>query len=106
MLTEMSRLAGSIIMRVTYGHKVTGPDDPHITVSDAALASLEFTGVAGSYLVDSYPFLRHLPTWLPGMRFKTYAQEWRKLPMRMAQEPFEFTRGEMVRCFFHAISLI
>jgi hypothetical protein len=83
-------------MRTTYGYQVLETSDPHIVIADDALASLEFTGVAGNYLVDSYPFLQHLPTWLPGMKFKMQAEEWRKYPTRMAQEPFDWTRQQMV----------
>ncbi|CUA68608.1 O-methylsterigmatocystin oxidoreductase [Rhizoctonia solani] len=94
-ISQLKWLAGSIIMRTTYGYQVLETDDPHITIADDALASLEFTGVAGSYLVDSYPFLRHLPSWLPGMQFKRQAEEWSKYPARMAQQPFDWTREQM-----------
>ncbi|ELU38334.1 cytochrome P450 [Rhizoctonia solani AG-1 IA] len=93
--TLFPKLNGSIIMRTTYGYKVLETNDPHITIADDALASLEFTGVAGNYIVDSYPFLRHLPTWLPGMNFKKQAEEWSKYPARMAQEPFDWTKQQM-----------
>lgn len=83
-------------MRVTYGYKVLESDDPHITIADDALASLENTGLAGNYLVDSYPFLQYLPSWLPGMKFKRQAEKWREYPMRMAQEPFDWTKEQMV----------
>lgn len=83
-------------MRITYGYKVTKANDPYITVSDEALATLASSAVAGSYLVDSYPFIRHLPTWLPGMGFKVQAQEWSKLPLRMIEEPYKWARKQIV----------
>ncbi|KAL5639705.1 hypothetical protein ACGC1H_006332 [Rhizoctonia solani] len=94
-IPQIKWLAGSIIMRTTYGYKVLEANDPHITIADDALASLEFTGVAGNYLVDSYPFLRYLPAWLPGMKFKRQAEEWSRYPVRMAQEPFDWTKDQM-----------
>ncbi|EUC61305.1 cytochrome P450 family protein [Rhizoctonia solani AG-3 Rhs1AP] len=94
-ISQIKWLAGSIIMRTTYGYKVLETNDPHITIADDALASLQFTGVAGNYLVDSYPFLRYLPAWLPGMEFKRQAEEWSKYPARMAQEPFDWTKEQM-----------
>ncbi|KAB5588223.1 Cytochrome P450 family protein [Ceratobasidium theobromae] len=92
---EFNTLTATIIMRVTYGYTISDSNDPHVSTADQALASLANTGVAGHYLVDSYPFLRHLPTWLPGMGFKHKALEWRKLPTRMANEPFDWTRNQM-----------
>ncbi|CAE6421570.1 unnamed protein product [Rhizoctonia solani] len=92
---EFNMLLGKIIMRVTYGYLVTDADDPYVTSSDAAIESLGRVAMMGNYLVDSYPFLRYLPKWLPGMGFKTQAQEWSKLPNRMANVPFEWAKKQM-----------
>ncbi|KDN50544.1 hypothetical protein RSAG8_01042, partial [Rhizoctonia solani AG-8 WAC10335] len=79
---ELNVLIGTIIMRVAYGHQVQEPDEPFMTVSDEAIASMSTAGAARRYLVDSYPFLHLLPTWLQGMGFKLKAQEWSELPYR------------------------
>ncbi|CAE6456107.1 unnamed protein product [Rhizoctonia solani] len=92
---ELNMLVGMIIMRIAYGYQVRDPDDPFVTVSDEAIASMSTTGVAGRYLVDSYPFLRFLPTWLPGMGFKLKAQEWSRLPYRMIEEPYRWARKQI-----------
>ncbi|KAJ1307467.1 hypothetical protein OPQ81_001567 [Rhizoctonia solani] len=84
-------------MRIAYGYQVREPDDPFVTVSDEAIASMSTTGVAGRYLVDSYPFLRFRPTWLPGMGFKLKAQEWSESPYRMIEEPYQRARKQIVR---------
>ncbi|KAF8666648.1 cytochrome p450 [Rhizoctonia solani] len=92
---QLNMLVGMIIMRITYGYQVQEAGDPFVTISDEAIASMSTTGVAGRYLVDSYPFLRFLPTWLPGMKFKAMAQEWSKLPYRMVEEPYQWVRKQM-----------
>ncbi|KAJ1301077.1 hypothetical protein OPQ81_003495 [Rhizoctonia solani] len=92
---EFNMLLGKIIMRVTYGYLVTDANDPHVTISDEAIESLGHVAMMGSYLVDSYPFLRYLPKWLPGMGFKAKAEEWSRLPNRMANVPFEWTKKQM-----------
>ncbi|KAH7341834.1 cytochrome P450 [Rhizoctonia solani] len=62
---ELNMLVGMVIMRIVYGYQVRESDDPFVTISDETIASMSTTGVAGRYLVDSYPLLRFLPTWLP-----------------------------------------
>ncbi|EUC61288.1 cytochrome P450 family protein [Rhizoctonia solani AG-3 Rhs1AP] len=95
LVEELNMLLGKIIMRVTYGYLVTDAKDPHVTTSDEAIESLGRVAMMGNYLVDSYPLLRHLPEWLPGMGFKTKAREWSKLPEKMANTPFEWTKKQM-----------
>lgn len=82
-------------MRVTYGYSVTGPHDPFIATPENAFKSL-LVAITENYLVDSYPSLQHLPAWLPGMGFKRQAEELRKFPTRMANEPFDWTCKRMV----------
>ncbi|CEL54881.1 O-methylsterigmatocystin oxidoreductase OS=Aspergillus parasiticus GN=ordA PE=3 SV=1 [Rhizoctonia solani AG-1 IB] len=92
---EFNMLLAKIIMRVTYGYSVADTNDPHVTSSEEALESLGRVAMIGGYFVDSYPFLRHFPTWLPGMGFKAQAREWSKLPFKMANVPFEWTKQQM-----------
>lgn len=87
---ELNMLTATIIMRITYGYQVTEANDPYITASDDAVASLTSSSVPGNYLVDTYPFLRHFPTWLPGMGFKVEAQKWNQLPLRMVEGPYQW----------------
>ncbi|CAE7105448.1 unnamed protein product [Rhizoctonia solani] len=94
LILELNRFAASFIMKVTYGYSIISDNDPYIMASDEAFKSL-ITGSSGNYLVDSYPFLQHFPSWLPGMGFKRMAQEARRFPTKMAVEPFEWTKTQM-----------
>ncbi|QRW25889.1 cytochrome P450 family protein [Rhizoctonia solani] len=93
---ELNRFAASFIMKVTYGYSIIGSNDPYILASDEAFRSL-IPAVTESYLVDSYPIIQYLPSWLPGMGFKRMAQEARKYPTKMAREPFEWTKEQIHR---------
>lgn len=83
-------------MRITYGYEVTEANDPYVTASDDAVASLTSSSVPGNYLVDTYPFLRHFPSWLPGMGFKREAQKWNQFPLRMVEGPYQWARKQIV----------
>ncbi|CAE6452271.1 unnamed protein product [Rhizoctonia solani] len=80
---------GRTIMRITYGYSVTSVNDPYIKLSEDALRS-SVIGVMGNHPVDTYPILRYLPGWLPGMGFKKEAYEARKIAKRLANEPFDW----------------
>jgi hypothetical protein len=92
-----SRFFGRTIMRITYGYSVTSVNDPYIKLSEDALRSLVI-GVMGNHPVDTYPILRYLPGWLPGMGFKKEAYEARKIAKRLANEPFDWAVQAIVRC--------
>lgn len=48
-----------------------------------------------SWVVDLLPPLRYLPSWLPGMQFKTTAEEWRKINDQVGDVPYHFTQEQM-----------
>ncbi|THG97876.1 hypothetical protein EW026_g4215 [Hermanssonia centrifuga] len=75
------RMAGSIIMRITYGIEVLPTEDPYITTAEAALQSL-------AAAVDFIPALKYLPDWFPGAGFKKEAAAWRNPTRAMANVPF------------------
>ncbi|EUC61286.1 cytochrome P450 family protein [Rhizoctonia solani AG-3 Rhs1AP] len=87
---EAKWLFGRIIMRITYGYSVTSTNDPYIKLAEDALKSLVI-GVMGNHPIDTYPFLRYLPAWFPGIGFKRLAQEAREISRRLANEPFDWT---------------
>ncbi|KAL5504696.1 hypothetical protein ACEPAH_7359 [Sanghuangporus vaninii] len=62
----------SIILEAVYGHEVSckPSDDPLIRVNEEAAKLIVATGNIGSTIIDLFPFLRHLPAWLPGMGLK------------------------------------
>lgn len=49
----MHSMAGSLIMRITYGIDVQATDDPYITTAESALQSIAKAGNPGAYLGTS-----------------------------------------------------
>ncbi|KAI3611992.1 cytochrome p450 [Moniliophthora roreri] len=83
-------------MSVAYGIEVKREDDPWVALAEAAIKTLTDTFVPGTFLVDSFPFLKHVPSWVPGAGFKRKAQEWKEMALSMVNEPFEAGK-EMMR---------
>ncbi len=83
-------LFGSTIMRITYGIEVDEPgNESYLATVEEALAIFSAATVPGKYLVETFPVLRHVPTWFPFARFKREAREWRDLPMEVLHRPWE-----------------
>ncbi|KIP12391.1 hypothetical protein PHLGIDRAFT_332753 [Phlebiopsis gigantea 11061_1 CR5-6] len=86
---------GAIILGITYGMKIRGLKDPYVVLAENALHAMAMAGNAGSYLVDSFPVLRHLPDWFPGTKFKREASEWNGYVSQMFNQPFEIIRQKL-----------
>ncbi|RDX44595.1 CyP450 monooxygenase [Lentinus brumalis] len=87
---HIRHLFGSTIMRITYGIEVDEPgNESYLATVEEALAIFSAATVPGKYLVETFPVLRHVPTWFPFARFKREAREWRDLPMEVLHRPWE-----------------
>uniref|UniRef100_A0A0W0FF05 Cytochrome P450 n=3 Tax=Moniliophthora roreri TaxID=221103 RepID=A0A0W0FF05_MONRR len=76
------------IMSVAYGIEVKGENDPWVALVEAAVKPVIDAIVPGAFLVDSFPFLKHVPSWVPGAGFKRKAQKWKEMALSMVNRPF------------------
>lgn len=90
-------------MSITYGITVKPYDDPYIETAEKALYGLVEAAVPGTFLVDSIPLLKYVPSWMPGAEFKRKAKRWRELAIKMVEAPFEVVMRNIVSVapFFH-----
>ncbi|KAI9041793.1 cytochrome P450 [Aspergillus affinis] len=90
------REAGAIILKCIYGYTIESHGtDP--LVDGAEQIGIEFAqaAVPGSWVVDMLPFLKWIPDWCPGSKFKLSAREWRRNLMEFTETPHAFVKGEM-----------
>jgi hypothetical protein len=95
-LTFLSRKAGGIILRSTYGYEVKDDHDEFVDLIERTNDNFNRAGTPGAFLVDVLPFLKHLPEWLPGTGFLSLAREWKKATVASAEVPYSFTKKQMV----------
>lgn len=95
--TYNRRTALAVMLKITYGYTPReGADWESLTASfGKALETLNAL-IPGSWLVDALPFLRHLPSWVPGGGFKKIAAEMRTSLLDMVDVPYNVTKQEMV----------
>ena len=56
-----SRHTAALIMRLVYGIKCTGENDPYITMSENVVKLMSVATTRGLWLVDSLPWCRSFP---------------------------------------------
>ncbi|KAF9463803.1 OrdA protein [Collybia nuda] len=95
LMTHLRKLAGGIILKLTYGIEVQEGDDPFVDLIENANHNFSAATVPGAFLVDFFPALRQLPEWLPGMGFMKTARIWAQATADMIEVPFAFTQKNM-----------
>jgi hypothetical protein len=90
-------MSGEIIISIAYGLDVLPEDDPFIAAAEKGVYPLVVAAVPGTFLVDTFPWLKYVPDWMPFAGFKRKAKEWRELTMGMIEKPFEAGKRKFVR---------
>ncbi|THU83604.1 cytochrome P450 [Dendrothele bispora CBS 962.96] len=74
---SVKRYTGAVIMATMYGHTVTTFDsDKYVKKIFASAARFAGSLAPGEFLVDVFPWLRYVPSWVPGAGWKKKAAEW------------------------------
>ncbi|KAH9970772.1 cytochrome P450 [Russula compacta] len=88
-------MQGDLILAMTYGYEVRGPDDRKVEsvkqMSELAVA----TALPGALLVNDLPFLWHIPEWLPWCSYKPLARIGHDLGVEVLNAPIQFVKDSM-----------
>ncbi|KAJ7684384.1 cytochrome P450 [Mycena polygramma] len=95
LLEHLRRNAAAVIMKIAYGYPVIQNNDHFVAVAEEHMRIGSLAGAPGKWLVDSLPFLRFLPEWLPGAGFKRRAREWTEKMHFQAVEPHNWVKQQM-----------
>ncbi|KAI0639049.1 cytochrome P450 [Trametes polyzona] len=97
-MSHIRRFTGGQTLSIVYGYRATAADDPLLKMVDETLDLLSnhIASVgAGIWLVDVLPFLKHVPSWMPGASFKRKAAIWKAVIERGANAPFQLVKSSM-----------
>ena len=100
-----STLSATII-DISYGIDVQPEDDPNVERAGKALVNLKEAAISGSFMVDILPFLKYMPTWMPGAGFKAYAERVRPYTVDMREAPYKEGTSRLVSALSAASSFI
>lgn len=78
---------------LAYGYKVHDMDDPLVHLTETVGEQFARASIPGAFVVDTLPFLRHVPDWFPGTGWKKLGREWGANGRALVNTPFELVRG-------------
>ncbi|KAH0578157.1 hypothetical protein H2248_004121 [Termitomyces sp. 'cryptogamus'] len=87
---------GTVALDLAYGYKAKDEGDHFIYLLDRGMEQFSVATTPGAFLVDIFPPLRYLPSWLPGGGFHLQAQVWRKDLNDMVTKPYEYVMDKMI----------
>ncbi|KAL1745589.1 cytochrome P450 [Schizophyllum fasciatum] len=86
--------AGDLILRMTYGYFSKGYD-PMIKMAEEITDGVSDFGAPGKWMVDIFPWLRLIPSWVPGTGWQQVVKERRDDLRKLVNEPYEWVQKEM-----------
>jgi len=92
---HLHRLTASLMMESIYGHTVTSDDDEYLHYAEAALKGTTEVASPGAAIVDILPFIRHIPSWMPGAGFKREATKVKVSIEEAHVKPYEMVERAM-----------
>lgn len=94
-LDHIRLLFAASIMDVVYDIKVEDHDDVFVRTAEAAMHGVSVAGNPGTFMVDTLPILKYVPSWMPGAGFQKQAKEWSIPTGDMNRLPFEYVKRNM-----------
>ncbi|KAH8684944.1 putative cytochrome P450 oxidoreductase OrdA-like protein [Ilyonectria robusta] len=96
LVDHIKRETGSIILDIAYGYRSEPfKNDPLIDMVGNVMEQFAVAAAPGTWLVDIFPFLRHLPRWLPGTSFKRTAETMRSDLQNVIDIPYAFVKDQL-----------
>ena len=84
-------------MRVTYGINIDEDPEDYLTIAEEVMTIFSEAFAPGRYLVETFPILRFVPSWMPGAGFKRSGKVWTKVVEKLVVIPWKTTMKAMVR---------
>ncbi|KAF8811120.1 cytochrome P450 [Phlegmacium glaucopus] len=96
-MRHVRRYAGGLTLSVVYGYEAVSNEDQFLGLAEECVDLLanRIASGGGIWPVDIFPFLRHIPLWMPGSGFKKNAIIWKKKMEEFVDRPFEYVKTSM-----------
>ncbi|KAH9831002.1 cytochrome P450 [Rhodofomes roseus] len=90
-------LVASVVLQITHGLIIDSCDDPHLRTVQEGMDEFSRMTAPGAYLVDSLPFLMHIPEWIPGAGFKKEAREHEERDTKIMEELWNLVKEQVAQ---------
>ncbi|KAG6867889.1 hypothetical protein C0993_009820 [Termitomyces sp. T159_Od127] len=91
---HIRRNAAAVIMKMAFGYTVT-ENDPFIKVTEDTSKISGLAMAPGRWLVDYFPIMRYLPSFLPGTGWKLQGEIWRQQLEGLSEVPHKWVKKQM-----------
>ncbi|KAI0753249.1 CyP450 monooxygenase [Daedaleopsis nitida] len=95
---------GWTVLRIVYGHEALSLHDRYISLAEDAQRITDRAYTPGKYLVEVFPLLQYVPSWLPGAQFKRDAALWTNTMQGTRNEPFDAALEKIVHALPSVVS--
>ncbi|KZT10970.1 cytochrome P450 monooxygenase [Laetiporus sulphureus 93-53] len=94
--SHLKGFVGALVMEIGYGHTVKSPDnDEFIRLADRAVTDALEAGSLEATLIDFFPILKNMPSWIPGADFKRKALLLRESMRETIEVPYRWVKEAM-----------
>ncbi|KAG2141130.1 cytochrome P450 [Suillus bovinus] len=94
-ISQLRLAAGRIVLSMTYGVPVKSPQTMNfIAELEIMMATIGKGMMPGAYLVDAFPWLRYIPSWIPFNNIHAIAKEGRMRLLHVVGLPFEYAKQQ------------
>lgn len=90
---------GASVIRTVYGLEVAATNDQYIDAFEDGISSAELL-LSGTSMLEFFPFLAYLPTWLPGTSLQRRCARYRQVHIRLRDMPWNDAKETIVRILF------
>lgn len=89
----------STIISVTYGKSISGIDDEYVIIAEKSVEGLIKAAIPGEFWIEYLPFLKHIPKWVPGIRWKKFVEHYLPYIINMRDKPYHEVKAAVVSTF-------
>lgn len=79
----------STLFSITYGKKILDTNHEYVVAAQMSMEGIGHALVPGGYWVELFPFLRHIPGWIPGTGAKRLANKFGPYVTASRDKPFK-----------------
>lgn len=88
----------AIILKITYDIDVTDANDEYLRLAEEVVEKTTEAQLPGRFWIEFVPFLKHLPSWVPGAEFKKFVNDMNPKIEQMLNQPWDGVKRSIVRC--------
>jgi len=84
-------------MKITYDIDIQESEDPYVALAEEVSSGFRNqAAVPGAFLVDLFPILKYVSSWVPGAGFQKKAAHWREVHNSLIEKPFRSVKEQLV----------